>query len=105
MTTPDGSMTVTTEVADALNVLSAKANVIIDELNVLYGRIVGLNEHWTGPAATDYQILQNEWNIGAQGLFGADGAPGVLGEIAQAMGVVAYNYFECEEANVKTWGQ
>jgi WXG100 family type VII secretion target len=101
----DTPITVTAAVSEASADLVNRANVIIDELNTLYAAINGLQGEWTGSAATDYQILQNEWNIGAQGLFGADGAPGVLGEIAQAMGVVAANYYDAEEANIKTWSQ
>jgi uncharacterized protein YukE len=96
-------ISVTPAVAGASQELVNRANVIIDELNALYAAISGLNGSWTGSAAADYQTLQNEWNVAAQGLFGDGGAPGVLGEVAQAMGVVADNYYAAEQANIKTW--
>jgi hypothetical protein len=94
---------VPTTLSDAGTQIITAANVIIDELNTLYSAINGLHATWTGVAATDYHILQQEWNVAAQGLFGDDGAPGVLGEIAQAMNIVAGNYWDGEHANIQTW--
>jgi WXG100 family type VII secretion target len=94
---------VPTTLADAGAQILAAANVIIEELNTLYNAINGLHGTWSGVAATDYQALQQEWNVAAQGLFGDGGAPGVLGDIAQAMNIVAANYADGEHANILTW--
>jgi hypothetical protein len=83
--------------------INGQAAVIAGELEALKHRLLGLHETWTGSAAADYEILQQEWNLAAQGLFGGNGAPGVLGEIAQAMNVNWGNYSDAEFGNVQTW--
>jgi hypothetical protein len=44
-----------------------------------------------------------EWNTAANGLFGSAANEGLLGEIANAMGVAWGNYSDGEWANVSTW--
>jgi WXG100 family type VII secretion target len=99
----DAEIAVPLDLSEAESQILARADAIIGELNVLKGQIDGLHGTWDGAAAADYHVLQSEWNTAAQGLFGADGAPGVLGEIAQAMGVAAANYYDAEHANIATW--
>jgi WXG100 family type VII secretion target len=86
--------------ADAGAQLNARASEIVDELNTLIGQLAPLAETWTGPAASYYGPLQDEWNVAANGLFGPDG---ILGEIANAMNVTWNNYADAEWANVSTW--
>jgi Proteins of 100 residues with WXG len=87
----------------AQTTITGYANTIVGELDTLKQRLLMLPDTWIGQASADYQALQNEWNIGAQGLFGGNGAPGVLGDIAIAMGAVWGNYANCEWANTSTW--
>lgn len=89
--------------ADAGLAILRAANTIIGELNQLYTSIDGLEGEWTGSAATSYHLLQQEWNAAAAGLFGDGAAPGVLGEIAQAMNIVSENYWEAEITGISTW--
>jgi uncharacterized protein YukE len=83
--------------------INDQAAVIVGELEALKSLLLPLQETWTGQAAADYELLQQEWNLGAQGLFGGNGAPGVLGEIAMAMHIVWNNYSDAEFSNVQMW--
>lgn len=80
--------------------LNRQADAIVDMLDALKAKLAPLVDIWTGPAASYYQPLQQEWNIAADGLFGPTG---VLGQIASAMNVNWNNYSECEWANVRGW--
>jgi WXG100 family type VII secretion target len=100
----DGTpIAVPTTLEGAAAYIQSQANIIADELATLKTQLAPLAETWTGTAAADYQILKNEWDLAAQGLIGGYGAPGVLGEIAQAMGVTWNNYSDAEFANAQTW--
>lgn len=94
------SMMVQDGLADAGKNLNNYANTIVEELNGLISQLAPIAETWTGPAASYYGPLQDEWNVAANGLFGPDG---ILGEIANAMNVTWNNYSDAEWANVSTW--
>jgi WXG100 family type VII secretion target len=79
------------------------AQQIVDELNSLRAQLQPLSDTWTGPAASYFDPLMQEWNASANGLFGSAAQGGVLGEIAGAMNVSWNNYSEAESANVRTW--
>lgn len=79
------------------------AGHIADELHKLNVQLAPIAETWTGPAASYYQPLQDEWTMAAKGLFGTEAEGGVLGDIAAAMHVAWGNYSEAEWANVSTW--
>lgn len=81
--------------------IHASAEEIIGELQRLITLLGPLKDTWTtSEAAADYEILQQEWNTAAQGLFGPDG---VLGNVAAVMNVNFVNYSDAEWANVSTW--
>src|ERR1700678_3337268 len=86
------SIAVPTSLKAAGATINAAAATITGELESLKAQIAAHPETWTGKASTDFEILKQEWDVAAQGLFGGNGAPGVLGEIAQAMNVVYGNY-------------
>lgn len=105
-------MAVGDELADAGAYINGQALTITDELNALKQQLAPLADFWTGngipgeasqSAAAMYQGYQAEWNAAAYGLFGENGTGGVLGAIANAMGVVWGNYSDAEWANVQTW--
>lgn len=83
-----------------INGVAAK---IAGQLQKLVAQLQPIAETWTGPAASYYQPLQEEWNYAANGLFGTEDQGGVLGEIAAAMNVTWGNYSDAEWANVSTW--
>jgi uncharacterized protein YukE len=100
----DGTpITVPTTLESAGAFISSQSAIIATELETLKNQLAALPETWVGVAATDYQALKAEWDVAAQGLFGGNGAPGVLGEIAQAMNVTWGNYSDTEWANTQTW--
>jgi len=76
------------------------AATMSQELSNLWTQLEPISETWTGAAHTYYTGLQNEWNTAAAGLFAPDG---VLGQIANAMGVAWGNYSDAEASNTKTW--
>jgi uncharacterized protein YukE len=81
--------------------IHASAEEIIGELNRLIQLLEPLKDTWnTSQAQADYEILQQEWNTAAAGLFGPDG---VLGNVAAVMNVNFANYSDAEWANVSTW--
>jgi uncharacterized protein YukE len=88
---------------DAGAYIEGQASIIVGELETLKAKLTAFEPTWTGTAAGDWNILQQEWNIGAQGLFGGNGEPGVLGDIAHAMHVNWSNYSDAEWANSQTW--
>jgi uncharacterized protein YukE len=83
-----------------INGVAAK---IAEKLQGLINQLQPLADTWSGPAASYYQPLQDEWNYAANGLFGTAEQGGVLGEIAAAMNVAWGNYTDAEWANVSTW--
>ncbi|GAA2746006.1 WXG100 family type VII secretion target [Kitasatospora cinereorecta] len=81
--------------------IHAAAEEIIGELQRLIAVLAPLKDTWnTSEAAADYEILQQEWNTAAEGLFGPDG---VLGNVAAVMNVNFVNYSDAEWANISTW--
>jgi WXG100 family type VII secretion target len=80
--------------------LNAHAATMADELASLAHQLAPLQDTWSGQAAIDYHVLQDEWNRAAEGLFAPEG---VLGLIAQAMHVTWGNYSEAEISNARTW--
>jgi WXG100 family type VII secretion target len=80
--------------------LNGYAEAIVEELNGLINQLEPIAATWTGPAASYYGPLQQEWNFAAGGLFGPEG---VLGEIANALRITWNNYSDAEWANVNTW--
>jgi WXG100 family type VII secretion target len=100
----DGTpITVPTTLEGASAYINGQALAIADELAALKNQLVPLEGTWSGTAAADFQTLKAEWDVAAQGLIGGYGAPGVLGEIAQAMGIAWGNYSDAEFANAQTW--
>lgn len=97
------ALLVGTELAGAGTTINSYAATITGELAALRQQLAPLQDFWTGKAAALYESYQQEWNAAAIGLFGENGQGGVLGAIAQAMGVVWGNYSDCEWANVQTW--
>jgi hypothetical protein len=91
------------ELAGAGAYINGMAATISDELNQLMNLLAPLGETWAGSAAGDYESYQELWNTAAYGLFGENGTGGVLGAIANAMGVVWGNYSDAEWANIQTW--
>lgn len=79
------------------------AATIAGQLQKLVAQLQPIAETWTGPAASYYQPLQEEWNYAANGLFGTEDQGGVLGEIAAAMHVTWGNYSDAEWSNASTW--
>jgi uncharacterized protein YukE len=79
------------------------AATIAGQLQALLVQLQPIAETWTGPAATYYQPLREEWNFAANGLFGTEEQGGVLGEIAAAMNVTWGNYSDAEWADVTAW--
>ena len=79
------------------------AQQIMDELNALYQQLRPLIETWTGPAASYFDPLMQEWNYAATGLFGSADQGGILGQLAAAMNVSWNNYADAESANASTW--
>ncbi|GAA1274279.1 hypothetical protein GCM10009665_72270 [Kitasatospora nipponensis] len=81
--------------------IHASAEEIIAELQRLVQLLAPLKDSWnSSEAAADYEILQQEWNTAAEGLFGPGG---VLGNVAAVMNVNFVNYSDAEWANVSTW--
>jgi uncharacterized protein YukE len=81
--------------------INAYAEEIIGELQRLVALLAPLKDTWTtSEAASDYEILQQEWNTAAEGLFGPNG---VLGNVAAVMNVNFANYSDAEFANISTW--
>ncbi|MFE0464923.1 WXG100 family type VII secretion target [Kitasatospora sp. NPDC058965] len=81
--------------------IHASAEEIIGELQRLVQLLEPLRDTWTtSEAAADYEIMQQEWNTAAEGLFGPNG---VLGNVAAVMNVNFVNYSDAEWANVSTW--
>ena len=83
--------------------INSAAAGIVDKLNALIQQLQPVMDTWTGPAASYYLGLQEEWNYAANGLFGSQAQDGVLGEISAAMNVAWGNYSDAEWANVSTW--
>lgn len=100
MSIESSSILVQDGLANAATQLNGYAEAIVDELNSLITQLAPIAETWTGPAASYYGPLQDEWNIAAGGLFGPEG---VLGQIANAMNISWNNYADAEWANVNTW--
>lgn len=89
------------ELAEVGPRIYASAEEIIGELQRLVQLLVPLQETWTtSEAAADYEIMQQEWNTAANGLFGPDG---VLGNVAAVMNINFTNYSDAEFANISTW--
>ncbi|MFC0527168.1 WXG100 family type VII secretion target [Phytohabitans kaempferiae] len=80
--------------------LKSTADELTDMLAALLARLVPLDESWQGDAKDEYQGFQAQWNAGARGLFGTDGA---LGDIANAANIAWNNYSDAEWANVRNW--
>jgi WXG100 family type VII secretion target len=91
---------VPTDLEGAGAYINGQASAIADELAALARQLAPLQGTWTGPAAVDYEALQQEWNRAAEGLFAPDG---VLGQIAHTMNVNWGNYSDAESSNVRTW--
>jgi WXG100 family type VII secretion target len=91
------------ELSGAGTYINNQAQTIVDELNSLYSQLQPLFDTWTGPAASYFDPLMQEWQYAAKGLLGSAAEGGVLGEIAAAMNVSWNNYAEAEAANVSTW--
>lgn len=91
------------DLAGAGTYINNMAGTIAGKLQSLMGQLQPIAETWTGPAASYYQPLQDEWNYAANGLFGTQEQGGVLGEIAAAMNVTWGNYSDAEWANTNTW--
>lgn len=89
--------------ANAGTTINNFAQAITGELASLISQLQPLTETWTGPAASYFDPLMQEWNAAANGLFGSAADEGLLGEIANAMGVAWDNYSNGEWANVSTW--
>jgi len=103
MTNVDGaSLMVAAELEGAGAHINGVAAGLADELKSLAAALQPISETWTGTASANYEILQQEWNYAAMGLFGPDG---VLGEIAQAMNVNWGNYADAEWSNSQSWQQ
>ncbi len=94
------SILVQDELAAAPSTLAGYAEAIQGYLSTLLSQLEPAAETWTGTARTNYEVLQQEWNSAAYGLLGPDG---VLGLIAQALGVTWANYCNAEGANADTW--
>jgi hypothetical protein len=84
--------------------VSTDASTIIGALETLGNQLRPLQDSWTGDAYTYFNLLQQEWNVSALGLFG-DGVthPGLLGNIAAALDAAWYNYVTGQNANTRTW--
>ncbi|MER5455601.1 MULTISPECIES: WXG100 family type VII secretion target [unclassified Micromonospora] len=80
--------------------LKSTADELVDMLATLKAKLVPLEESWVGEAREEYVGLQGQWNAGANGLFGVDGA---LGDIANAANLAWNNYSEAEFSNLRTW--
>ncbi|MEU2246863.1 WXG100 family type VII secretion target [Streptomyces sp. NPDC019224] len=80
--------------------INRRAAEISEELSLLIRQLQPLAATWTGEAKEYYEVLQAEWNMAAEGLFGPEG---VLGRIAHALNVNWANYSNAEWANVSTW--
>jgi WXG100 family type VII secretion target len=91
------------QLSQAGTYINNAAQQIADELHALYLKLQPLTETWTGPAASYFNPLMQEWDYAAKGLFGPADQGGVLGEIAAAMNVSWNNYAEAEASNAKTW--
>jgi uncharacterized protein YukE len=91
------------DLASAGTYINNAAAQIADQLQKLITQLQPIAETWTGPAASYFQPLQEEWNMAANGLFGTEAQGGVLGDIAAAMHVAWNNYSDAEWANVSTW--
>ncbi len=102
MSQVDGtSILVHSELGEVGPYIQSTAEQIIEELQRLVALLAPLKDTWNGSQAqADYEILQQEWNTAAQGLFGPDG---VLGNVAAVMNVNFTNYSDAEWANVTTW--
>jgi uncharacterized protein YukE len=81
--------------------INASAEEITGELQRLAALLAPLKDTWTtSQAASDYEILQQEWDTAANGLFGPNGE---LGNVAAVMNVNFTNYSDAESANISTW--
>lgn len=104
MSSVDGTpIMVDDQLSQAGTHMNNAAQQIVDELNSLSTQLQPLADTWSGPAASYFDPLMQEWNVAATGLFGGADQGGVLGEIAAAMNVTWNNYSEAESANVRTW--
>lgn len=82
--------------------LRGQAAACSEELSRLRSQLAPLEASWQqSSAAAYYQIMQENWNTAARGLF--DPEVGVLGRIARAMETNVVNYAEGEGANIRTW--
>src|SRR5262249_28898257 len=80
--------------------LTGIATQIEGELVALKNLLTPLQSTWTGVAQSNYQGLQAEWDIAADGLLGPTG---ILGMIAQSLNLNWNNYTDCEWSNTQTW--
>ena len=91
------------QLSEAGTYINNAAGQIAEELQRLRTQLQPLADTWTGPAASYFDPLLEEWNFAAIGLFGTAAQDGVLGEIASAMNVAWGNYADAEWANANTW--
>ena len=84
-------------------IVNGTAAQIMQELEHLKSQLVAFQDFWQGQAREDYEILQHEWEVSAVGLFGGNGTPGVLGDIASMLDVNWENYTSAELANTSVW--
>jgi WXG100 family type VII secretion target len=100
----DGTpLMVSDELAGAGTYINGSAQGIADLLAALIRQLTPMAESWSGPAASHFDPLMQQWNQAAIGLLGTEAQGGILGEIAAAMDVAWGNYSEAEWSNTSTW--
>lgn len=84
---------------DSDQVLAANANIqgtiskLNNEVQLLHGQLLGLQNSWTGQAANSFQELANQWRLTAGAVEGQ------LAELGNALSFAAQQYAEIELAN------
>ncbi|TKA02067.1 WXG100 family type VII secretion target [Actinacidiphila oryziradicis] len=83
------------QVADAATQCSNTAGQVADQLNGLASFVEGMTEYWSGPAATQFQTLMEEFQAAANGIHLA------LTQISAGLSGTNENYTQAEEAAIK----
>jgi hypothetical protein len=104
MAVEDSHLVVPTSLEEAGPHVRQVASNIVLELEALNRELAPLAETWTGDTFTYFNGLEQEWNLGALGMFG-DGRtyPGVLGDIATKLDVAWANYVLTQQTNNRQW--
>jgi len=85
------------EISNAQSSVATTSRNINQELDDLKSFLAPMVATWTGQAAEDYQVKQQQWDDSAAQLNQ------VLGQVGVALGTANDNYQQAERANASRW--